>query len=108
MRIAVVVRKLMMDTVRGHPENRPAFERQRRAPGKKVFHPLRSLLPAMRQQAMIGHTDAEAAGNPPQENSDKKCRPGKEKQCRNRAHVKQSHGDRRAPIEAVATRPLAT
>src|SRR5271155_2833945 len=79
MRIAFVIRKLMMNAVRRHPEYRPAFKRQRRAPGQKIFHPLRSLVSAMRQQPVIAHPDPEAARYPPQEYGDKKCRPGKEK-----------------------------
>src|SRR6266853_6934771 len=77
--IAFVVRKLMMNPVRCHPENRSAFECQRRTPGQEVFHPLRRPVSAMRQQTVIAHPDTEAARYPPQENGGEKSRPGKEK-----------------------------
>ena len=75
----LLVGKLMVNAVCGDPENRSTFERQRRAPGKEILHPLRSLVSAMGQQAVIAHTDAKAARYPPQENSDEECRPGEEK-----------------------------
>src|SRR5258708_37833171 len=108
MRIAFIVRKLMMNPVRRHPENRPALERERRAPGQEIFHPFRSLVSAMRQKPVIAHPDSEAARYPPQENGGEKCRPGKEKKCRNCAHMKQAHGDLSAPSEAIAVPPFFT
>ena len=79
MRVAFQIGILMMNAVRRHPENRPAFECQRRTPGQEVLHPLRRPVSAMRQQPVIAHADTEAARYPPQENGGKKCRPGKEK-----------------------------
>src|SRR5580700_3542093 len=79
VRIAIVVGELMMNAVRCHPENRSALERQRGAPGQEVLNPFRRPVAAMREQAVITHSNAETARNPPQENSDEKCRPGKEK-----------------------------
>src|ERR1700686_1274772 len=79
MRIAFVVRKLVMDAVGCYPENRSAFEGQGGTPGQEVLHPLRSFISAMREQAVITHADAEAAGDPPQKNGYEECRPGKEK-----------------------------
>src|ERR1700678_2267670 len=65
MRIALVVRKLMMNPMRGYPENRPPLERKSGAPGQEIFHPLRSLISAMRQQPVICHPNPEAARYPP-------------------------------------------
>ena len=56
-----------MDAVRSHPENRTAFESQRGADGQEIFNPLRSFVAAMREQAMVAHADAPAAGHPPQQ-----------------------------------------
>src|SRR5258708_36875693 len=79
VRIAVLVGKLMMNAMRGHPENRSALEGESGAPGQKIFHPLRRLVSAMRQQTVIAHANAEASGNPPQEHGDEERLPGKEK-----------------------------
>jgi len=49
MRIALLIGILMMDAVRGHPENRAAFERERSAKGQGIFDPLGSLEAAVRQ-----------------------------------------------------------
>ena len=70
---------LMVNPVRRHPENRSAFERQGRAPGQEILHPLWRLVSTMGQQPVIAHADSQAARNPPQENGDEKCFPGKEK-----------------------------
>ena len=81
---------LVMNAVRGHPENRSAFERQRRANRQQILHPLRSLVAAMRQQPVIAHPDAQAARNPPQKQRDKKCLPGEKEQRGDRAQMKAS------------------
>src|SRR5205823_1066280 len=57
VRVAFLVRKLMMNSMSGNPENRPTFERQCSADGQKVLHPFWSLVAAMRQQPMIAHSD---------------------------------------------------
>ena len=101
MGVALLVRKLMMNAVRRYPENRAALERQRGTPGEEIFHPLRRLISAMRQQPVIAHADAKAAGNPPKKNGYEERLPGKEKERRNGARMKQDHGGSRAPIEAV-------
>ena len=80
MRIAFFVGMLVMDAVRGYPEDRAALERERGANGQKIFDPFRNFIAAMREQAVIAHADAEAAGNPPEKNGDEQRLPGKEKQ----------------------------
>ena len=64
VRIAGLVGELMMHAVRGHPEDRPALERQRGAGGEEILKPLGALETAMRQQAVIAESDAETAGYP--------------------------------------------
>jgi hypothetical protein len=61
MRIAILVGILMMNAMRRHPENRSALQRQRGTDRQKIFDPLRSLIPTMREQAVIRHADAQAA-----------------------------------------------
>ena len=102
MRIAFFVRMLMMDAVRGHPENRAAFQRERGANGQKIFDPLRSLVAAMRQQPVIAHADSQAAGNPVQKQRDEKSLPGEEEQRGDGADVKQHHESGRYPVDFVA------
>src|SRR5271155_575146 len=76
MGITITVGKLMMDAMRSHPENRTAFERQRGAQCQKIFHPLGSLVAAMRQQPVVAHADAPASGHPPQQQRNEERFPG--------------------------------
>ena len=64
VRIARLVGQLMMNAMRGHPEDRTAFQRQRGADGQNIFQPLGALVAAMGQQTVITHADAQAARNP--------------------------------------------
>jgi hypothetical protein len=52
----------------------------------------------MRQQPVITHADAQAAGNPPQKNGDEKCLPGEKEQRSHCPDVKQGHEDGGDPI----------
>ena len=61
MRIAIFIGKLMMDAVRGNPENWAALKRKRGANRQEILNPFRSLVAAVREQAMISHADAQAA-----------------------------------------------
>src|ERR1019366_9205112 len=70
VRIARLVGELMMNAMRGPPEDRPPLQCQRGANGKNVFQPLRTLVSAMRQQPVIAHTDTEASRNPIHNRSD--------------------------------------
>src|SRR5262252_3090472 len=106
MRVAVDIGKLMMNAVRRDPENRAALERQRGAPGEKVLDPLWSFVSAMGKKTVVAHANAQAAGDPPQENGDEKCRPGKKEKSGNSAQVKKSHGRSRAPVDSIFAGPL--
>ena len=90
-----------MNAVRGYPENRAAFERQRRADGQEIFHPLGSFVSAMRQQAVVSHANAQASRHPPQEHRHQECLPGKEEQRRDGADVKSRHESRCDPVDFV-------
>src|SRR5579859_7777564 len=91
MRIAFHVSILVMDAMRRYPEKRAAFQRQRSAEGNEIFEPLVSLETAMREQPVIRNADAQAAGDPPQQQRDEKSLPGKhEKRCYG-AYVKCDH-----------------
>ena len=66
MRVAVLVRVLMMNAMSGDPEDRSAFERQRAAGGQEVLDPFRCLVAAMREEAVIAHADPKRTGNDPE------------------------------------------
>src|SRR5256885_9152991 len=101
VRIAFFIRKLMMNAMSCNPENRSTFKCQSCANRQEIFHPLRSLVSAMSEQAMVAHADAETAGNPPQEASNEKRLPGKEEQCCNCADVKGTHKNCSDPVDFV-------
>src|SRR5437763_16968798 len=98
MRIARLVRILMVDAMRCHPKNRSTLKRQSCACGQDVFHPLGSFVAAMSKQPMIAHANAETSGHPPQKDRNQECFPGKEKQRRNRPEVKGNHEKGSNPI----------
>src|SRR5580692_5009585 len=104
MRVAILIRVLVMNAVRRDPENRSAFERERGADGQEVLHPLRSLVATVREQPMISHADTQAARNPPQEHGDEQSLPCEEEKRRHRAHVKQAHEDRGHPVHFTVCR----
>ena len=52
----------MVDAVGGDPEDGSALEREAAAGGDEVFEPLRHLVSAMGEQAVIGHADADVDG----------------------------------------------
>src|SRR4029077_13657488 len=65
MGIAILIGKLVMNAMRGHPENRSAFEGEGGANRQEIFHPLVGFVAAMREQPVIAHANAQAARNPP-------------------------------------------
>src|SRR5215468_2038156 len=91
----------MMNPMCCNPENRTAFERERRADRQKILHPLVCLVSTMRQEPVIAHANPQTPGEPPQENRYKKCLPCEEEKCRDGAHMKQRHEDRCDPVDFV-------
>ena len=69
VRIAFTIGVLMMDAVRGNPEDGSAFECKGAAPRQEVLDPLVGLVAAMGEQAMIGQADAQRAGYREQQTS---------------------------------------
>src|SRR5437899_2110794 len=90
-----------MDTMRGDPENRSAFQRQCRTNGEEVFHPLGSLETAMREQAVIAHTDAPSERDPPEKQRYKEYLPTKKEERSHSADMKEGHEDRGDPVNAL-------
>ena|ERR1044071_3392266 len=73
--IARLIRFLMMDPMRGYPENRAPFERQGATNRQEIFQSQWYLVGAMRVQAMVPHADAEASRHPHQKDGNGKVAP---------------------------------
>src|SRR5919197_305427 len=89
MWIAVFIRKLMMNAMRGHPEDRPALHRQGTADRKKVFQPQRDFVGSMRMQSVITKADPQIDCYPVQKSGNCEVHPTELKECRDRPQVKQ-------------------
>src|SRR4029077_12432794 len=66
MRVAFLVRMLVVNSMCGHPENGAAFESKSRAHGKEIFEPAGRLVSAMSEQAVVADANSQARGDPPQ------------------------------------------
>ncbi len=101
VRVALLVRILVMNAVRGHPENGSAFERERPANGQKILDPFRGFVPAMREQAVVAHADAQTAGNPPKHNCREKRLPAKKEKRSHGSNMKRDHEESRDRIHRL-------
>jgi hypothetical protein len=101
VRVTGAIRKLVVNTMGGHPENGSPFERQRTANGKNVFQPLGSMVAPMRQQTVISHTDAHIDGHKPEPEEAEKRFPRKHEQSHHRKHVKSHHEAGGDPIGLI-------
>src|ERR1700733_6106400 len=107
MRVAFLIGILMMNAMRGHPEDWSAFKRQSCAGGEEILDPLRGPVAAMRQQAMVGHADAQASRNPPKKHGHEQSFPGEEEERDNCPDVKQGHKGCSYPVDLVVVGWLA-
>ena len=101
MRITLVVRELVMNTVRSHPEDGTAFETQCAAEGQKILDPLGSSVASMCEQSVIAHSDTQASRYPPENNCDKESFPGKKEQRRDCADMKCGHEKGCYPVDVA-------
>jgi hypothetical protein len=101
MRVAVEIRVLMVNPVRGHPEDRPAFHGQCSADGKEVLEPLRNDVGAMGVQAMVTHADAPANGDPVEDSGDDQRAPLEEKRGGKRTEMENAEEGGGNPIHLV-------
>src|SRR5579864_8582433 len=101
VRVAVLIRELMMNAMSCNPEDRPAFESEGSTNCQEIFHPLRRFVAAMREQPVISHADSQAAGYPPEHGHGQQCLPRKEKQRRNGADVECKHESRCYPVDLI-------
>src|SRR5260370_14180217 len=95
MGIAFFVRILVMHAMGGDPENRSAFKSECAAGGQEILNPFWSFVAAMRQQAMIAHSDAQTAGNPPQKYGQQQRFPAEHKESNDGTDGKCNHQERR-------------
>lgn len=91
----------MVNPVRGHPEDRAALKRHGSAGGEEVFDPLGSLVAAMREQAMVGHADADVNCEEVHDRGDGEVGPGKEEESSDGSDVEDRHGDGGDPVDAA-------
>jgi len=64
VRIAFLVRELVMLTMRGHRQKRPPFQSRRAANGEKVLKPLGRRVGAMGEESVITYAETQAPGHP--------------------------------------------
>src|ERR1700757_105832 len=88
VRITVLVRELVMLTMRGHPYQRTSFHSRHAANRQKVLKPLGCRVGAMRQQAVITHAESEPAHHPVQEDRGEEPTPSEEEERCHGADVK--------------------
>ena len=85
MRVTLVIGKLVMNAVGGHPEDRSAFQGECAADGQEILQPLGRAVAAMREQAMIAHADTHVDGEYPERDETEESLPGK--------HEEGGHGE---------------
>jgi hypothetical protein len=106
MRIAFLVGELMMNAVRGDPEDRAAFQSESGADREHIFEPFGSLIAAMSEQAVITDADTETAGDPEKENREEQGLPGEKENGSQGAEMKKDHERGCGPIDASFLRVL--
>jgi len=101
VRVAFMVRVLMMDAVSGYPEDRTTFKRHCAAHGDEVFDPTWRLVAAVREQAMVGHADAYVDREEVGDGESSQVFPGKKEESRDRSDVKKPHCDGGNPVDSA-------
>ena len=101
VRIAFVVGVLMMDAVGGDPEDGSALKRHGAAGGDEVLDPLGGAVAAMREQAVVGHADADVDGEEVDDGEGGDVLPGEEEEGGDGADVEGAHEDGGDPVDAA-------
>src|SRR5271167_1011202 len=104
VRITVLVRELVMLTMRAHPQERAAFQSRDAANCKKVLKPLGCDEGAMGEQAVKTNAEPQASGNPVQKNRDEQPFPTEEEKRRHSANVKHSQDRHDSPVQPLFVR----
>ena len=101
VRVAFLVGVLMVDAVGGDPEDGSAFKREGAAHGDEVLDPLGGAVAAVRQQAVIGHADADVDGEEVHDDEGGEVLPGEEEERGDGADVEEAHDDGGDPVDAA-------
>ncbi len=101
MRIALVIRELMMKPMSRHPRDWAAFQRHRSAKGQEIFNGLCNPVRAVSMQAVVTQADAKTDRQPIKKGSDQNRAPGGEKQRRNGARMQNCKRYRGRPIDRL-------
>ena len=99
--VAFLVGVLMMDAVGGDPEDGAALKREAAAHGDEVLDPLGGLVAAVREQAMVGHADADVDGEEVGDDEGGEVLPGEEEEGGDGSDVEESHDDGGDPVDAA-------
>jgi hypothetical protein len=91
----------MVDAVGGDPEDGSALKREAAAHGDEVLDPLGGLVAAVREQAMVGHADADVDGKEVGDDEGGEIFPGKKEEGGDGANVEGAHGDGGDPVDAA-------
>lgn len=101
MGIASLIGVLMMDAMRGDPEDGSSFESEAAAGGDEVLQPLGNAIAAVGEQAVIGHADADVDGEEVHDEEGAKILPGEEEERGDGTDVEEPHGDGGDPVDAA-------
>src|SRR4030095_10253364 len=99
MWILRLVRVLMMQPMRGDPEDRPTFESQCAADGQEILKRLVGLEAAMGVQPMVPHADAPATGDPVEHDGRDQIGPGESEKCRNGLDMEPDENETRQDVQ---------
>ena len=101
MRIASPVGLLMVDAMCRHPEDWPALECQRGAHRQEVLHDPGRLVAPVRQQAVVGHADAEHTGHEVEHDGGHNGANVDEEERCHREDMERRHDRCREPVDAT-------
>src|ERR1700721_4161184 len=101
MRVTFVIGVLMMNAVRGDPEDWSALQGEATAHGDEVLDPPRSTVAAVGEQAVIGHADADIDGEKVSDAEGGGFFPREEEQSGDGSDGQGTHGDGGDPVDAA-------
>ena len=91
----------MMDAMGGDPEDGSALKREGAAHGDEVLDPLGGAVAAVREQAMVGHADADVDGEEVGDDEGGEVLPGEEEERGDGSDVEEAHDDGGDPVDAA-------
>src|SRR5277367_1443306 len=93
---------VVMNPVRSHPGDRPAFESHRFANRENVLKRLEYYKRAVRVPAMVSQTDAPTRADPIQNDGNREYLPTEKEEGRDRSYMQKRHDQRCRPIHSMA------